>query len=101
MEIVRIDWDEHHLRKNVDKHGIGFREREQVFFNYPLVLKGGEGGRQEEMRHYALGRSNASKLLFVVYALRKGLVRPISFRPMSKKERRIYLKYEEDTEVQE
>jgi uncharacterized DUF497 family protein len=44
--------------------------------------------------HYALGQSDRSRCLFVVFALRGKLVRVISARDMTQNERTIYETYE-------
>jgi uncharacterized DUF497 family protein len=48
---------------------------------------------QVEDRYYALGRTSADRRLFVVFTMRGTLVRVISARDMSRKERRVYATY--------
>jgi uncharacterized protein len=43
-----------------------------------------------ELRHLTLGRTDAGRLLFVVYTLRGDKVRIISVRDMTRRERREY-----------
>lgn len=45
---------------------------------------------QVEQRYYALGRTHAGRLLFVVFTVRNNLLRVISARDMNRKERAIY-----------
>lgn len=85
-----FDWDEGNTRKNWVKHGVSIQEAEEIFFNQPLVVAEDEKHSQKEERHYALGKTDAGRHLFVVYALRKNLIRIISARNMSRKERKIY-----------
>jgi uncharacterized DUF497 family protein len=44
----------------------------------------------EEVRYYALGQSDAGRLLFVVYTLREDRARVISAREMTRRERKEY-----------
>ena len=48
---------------------------------------------QHEDRYYALGWTSAGRRLFVVFTMRGTLVRVISARDMSRKERRVYTAY--------
>jgi uncharacterized DUF497 family protein len=43
-----------------------------------------------EERIYGLGHTDAGRLLFVAFTIRQRLIRVISARDMSRKERRIY-----------
>jgi uncharacterized protein len=61
-----------------------------VFFNRPLVVVEGEQRAEPTMRYYALGQTDASRLLFIVFTIRDELIRVISARPMSQRERRVY-----------
>jgi uncharacterized DUF497 family protein len=84
-----FNWDKGNLRKNWEKHGVSALECEQVFFNHPLVAED-EKHSQREDRYYALGQTDAGRLLFVVFTLRISLIRVISARGMNKKERELY-----------
>jgi len=86
-----FDWDAGNYLKNLEKHDVAAAGFEQVFFNRPLVAAPDEPHSKEERRFYALGRTDAGRLLFVVFALRKDLVRVISARGMNRKERKVYL----------
>jgi len=96
-----FDWDEGNLEKNWDKHGVAFWECEEVFLNRPILVRGDLPHSRGEARYFALGRSDAGRLLFVAFTIRRKLIRPISFRDMTKRERRSYELYaKEDTEIQ-
>lgn len=90
--IVGFDWDLGNERKNAEKHGVGQSETEQVFFNEPLLLSGDVCHSQDEPRFHALGRTDAGRLLHVTFTLRRDdtLIRVISARNMSRKERDFY-----------
>jgi uncharacterized DUF497 family protein len=61
-----------------------------VFFNLPLVAGEDEQHSQDETRFFVLGRTDAGRRLFVVGTLRGTLIRVISARDMSRKERKIW-----------
>lgn len=44
----------------------------------------------KEKRWYMLGRTDTDRKLFIVFTIRKNLIRVISARNMNKKERNIY-----------
>ncbi len=85
-----FDWDEGNSEKNRIIHQVNRNECEQVFFNEPLVIANDEKHSQFEKRWYLLGSTDSRRLLFVVFTIRKNLVRVISVRDMNKKERKIY-----------
>jgi uncharacterized DUF497 family protein len=88
--VTGFDWDEGNIDKNWAKHCVSPFECEEVFFNEPLVVSPDEAHSLREERFYALGKTNAARLLFVVFAVRGEHIRVISARDMSKNERRLY-----------
>lgn len=96
-----FDWDEGNLDTNWQKHGVPFWECEEVFMNRPLTVKADSGHSRTEPRYYALGRTEGDRLRFVAFTIRKNLIRAVSARDMTVKERRAYEFYsKEDSEVQ-
>jgi uncharacterized protein len=89
--IVEFDWDAGNIRKN-DRHGVTQPEIEQIFFREPLIVAPDPSHSAAEDRYHALGRTDDERWLHVTFTLRgEGkLIRPISARPMSRKERPIY-----------
>lgn len=85
-----FDWDEGNLRKSSEKHGVSPFESEQIFFNQPLIVEHDVKHSHTEVRFYALGRTDADRHLFIVFTVRDDLIRVISARDMSKKERKVY-----------
>jgi uncharacterized DUF497 family protein len=87
---IGFDWDEANSEKNLEKHDVSDGECEEVFFNDPLI--GGEdpAHSEEEPRGFALGQTNAGRLLFVVFTVRRQLIRVISARDMTSAEQRRY-----------
>jgi uncharacterized DUF497 family protein len=91
LQFEGFDWDEGNARKN-EKHGVSKAEIEQVFFNAPLVVADDPGHSHAELRFHALGRTDRDRWLHVTFTGRRTgtLLRPISARPMSRRERKIY-----------
>jgi uncharacterized DUF497 family protein len=90
--IVGFDWDAGNARKSVDKHDVSQSEAEQVFFNEPLVVAPDAVHSRSEGRYHALGVTDDGRLLHVTFTLRAEdtLIRVISARAMSRKERERY-----------
>jgi uncharacterized DUF497 family protein len=90
--LTGFDWDDGNKRKSNDKHHVSQAEAEAIFFNEPLVVAEDPIHSQAEERYHALGRTNEQRLLHITFTIRgQGtLIRIISARPMSRKERKIY-----------
>ncbi len=87
-------WDRGNVEKNWKKHRVTCWECEQVFFNKPLVVAADARHSEGENRFYALGQTDEKRLLFVVFTIRGTLIRVISARDMSLKERKEYGRHE-------
>ena len=85
-----FDWDGGNAEKNWLRHRVSQSECEQVFFNRPLVVAEDLGHSDSEDRFLALGQTDASRLLFVVYVLRGDKIRVISARDMTRREQKEY-----------
>ena len=87
---IGFDWVEKNLQKNWEKHRVSASECEQIFYNRPLIIIPDKKHSEEELRYYALGHTDAGRLLFVVFTVRDYLIRVISARNMNRKERKRY-----------
>lgn len=87
-----FEWDEGNLTKNWDRHDVSVGECEQIFFNKPLIVKRDKKHSRFENRYYVLGQTNATRLLFAVFTVRKDKIRIISARDMTLVETKRYLK---------
>ncbi len=85
-----FEWDEGNADKNWVLHRVSRTECEQTFFNEPLVVANDEKHSSDEKRYYLLGQTDSGRLLFIVFTMRKNLIRVISARDQHKKEREIY-----------
>jgi uncharacterized protein len=85
-----FQWDPGNLDKIRERHRVDPQECEEVFLNRPLVVEADRIHSQSEERSYVLGQTDAGRLLFVAFTVRGKLIRVVSARDMSRKERRIY-----------
>jgi uncharacterized DUF497 family protein len=83
-----FDWDEGNSLKNWEKHGITQEETEQIFYNEPYFDYDDDLHSSKEIRRIVVGRTDNGVGLFVSYTERRRLIRPISSRRMSQKERK-------------
>ncbi|HEC31116.1 MAG TPA: BrnT family toxin [Deltaproteobacteria bacterium] len=90
LECTGFEWDEGNKDKNWIKHKVTSSECEQIFFNQSLIINFDEKHSNTEIRFYALGHTDLSRKLFIVFTVRNKKIRIISARDMSKKERKIY-----------
>jgi uncharacterized DUF497 family protein len=85
-----FQWDDGNLLKNWEKHRVTAMECEQVFFHQPLLAFADEQHSGVEQKIFLLGQTDEQRKLFVVITFRGRLIRGISPREMSRKERTIY-----------
>lgn len=88
-DVEGFQWDEGNASKNSARHGISQTEAEQIFVNRPVVV-GDVAHSGTEARYVAFGRTGGGRLLTVVFTVRGPLLRVISARPMSRREREGY-----------
>ena len=91
-----FDWDDANLLKIWEKHRVSAAECEQVFFNSPLVTGTDEKHSGKENRYFVLGQTDTGRRLFIVFTLRTGLIRVISARDMSRREREVFESHEDE-----
>jgi hypothetical protein len=89
-ECTGFEWDAGNDTKNWDRHDVTGGECEQVFFNRPLLVRRDREHSQTEPRAFALGQTDAGRLLFVAFTVRGTRVRVISARDMTARERQRY-----------
>jgi len=89
-ECEGFQWDAANSGKIRERHAVSLAECEEVFFNRPLVIGDDEKHSAAEERLYALGQTDAARLLFAVFTMRGRLIRVISARNMSRNERKVY-----------
>lgn len=89
--VTSFQWDEGNSDKVWLRHQVAQAEAEQLFFNRPIIVAEDQAHSEQEVRHFALGKTDAGRLLMVVFTIRTEQVRVISARPMSRRERTIYV----------
>lgn len=89
-QCVGFQWDAGNSDKNWISHQVTKSECEPIFFNQPLILGNDDKHSEIEQRYFSLGQTDDGRLLFIVSTIRKKLIRVISARDMSKKEREVY-----------
>ncbi len=95
-----FQWDEGNAEKNLAVHQVTRPEIEQVFLKRPMVVDELLQQQEQERRYYALGQTDAGCRLFVVFTIRDQLIRVISARDMSRRERGAYFRAEEKADTQ-
>lgn len=94
---VGFDWDEANTHKDWERHKETPQEAEDVFFYEPRVVRSDVRHSRHEKRYYALGQTRAARRLFLVFMVRRKLIRVISARDMNRNETERYERYEEET----
>ncbi len=85
-----FEWDAGNADKNWDLHRVTRAECEEPFFNRPAIVAPDVEHSLDEERRALFGQTNGGRYLTVVFTIRGTLVRVISARDMSRKERREY-----------
>jgi uncharacterized DUF497 family protein len=85
-----FDWDDGNIYKNEKKHGLNYKHIEEVFFNEPLLIIEDFSHSFQECRCVAFGKDNNYRKIVVVFTVRDNLIRVISAREMTKKEKTFY-----------
>ncbi len=86
---VRFEWDETKAQVNLRKHGIRFADAVAAFED-DAALSREDPDAVGEQRFVATGLDHLGHLLTVVYTYRSGVVRLISARRATRKERQAY-----------
>jgi len=90
-------WDDANTHKNLGRHQVTPEEAEDVFFHEPLVVRSDLRNSRREKRYYALGQTGAGRPLFVIFTIRRKLIRLISARDTNRNETETYKRYEKET----
>ena len=90
---VKFEWDPGKAQRNRRKHGVSFAEAATVFWD-PLAATAVDARSEEEMevRFVTVGTSRLGRLLVVAHCDRGDVVRIISARKSTRRERISYEK---------
>jgi uncharacterized DUF497 family protein len=89
---MQFEWDLDKDRVNRSKHGISFEEAAQIFL-YPIHEMVDSKANYGETRYIAIGQNNLMLIITVVYTEREEIIRIISARRATKKEKQLYYEY--------
>lgn len=91
--MIKFEWDGSKATENIRKHGVSFEEAKSVFYDeFAIQFYDDENSQLEEDRFLLLGQSIESRILLICHCERgEGeIVRIISARPATRKERQHY-----------
>jgi uncharacterized DUF497 family protein len=89
-----FQWDVGNINKNLYRHNVENWECEQIYFNEPLIILDDPKHSYAEKRWAAFGKTDAGRMLTLIFTKRDSLIRVISARDMKRKERIFYEKNE-------
>jgi uncharacterized protein len=81
-------WDPNKARSNLKKHGVRFADAVSVFEDENAITI--EDEHESENRFITIGRDILLRILVVVYTFRGHIIRIISARKATSRERKIY-----------
>ncbi len=84
---MRFEWDEDN-EDHIARHGIDVDEWEAAYNDVNKKVRPAHSS--SERRRAALGRTDSGRLLHLVYTLRGNVLRPVTARDATFRERRIY-----------
>jgi uncharacterized DUF497 family protein len=87
---LQFDWDPTKAAANVRNHGISFEEAATVFSDPLAAIFDDEEHSITEVREIIVGHSTANRLLLVSFTERSGIIRIISARRATRRERQAY-----------
>jgi uncharacterized DUF497 family protein len=88
---MKFVWDKDKERSNVAKHGISFRSAASVFSDCYGILISDVDHSENEERYLLLGMSRYDDLLVVSHCYRNDVIRVISARKATAREKETYL----------
>lgn len=90
-KVPGFQWDEWNRDKNLLKHQVTDEECEEVFFDDFKKLLNDPLHSGQEQRYILIGKTKRHRVLFIVFTIRRQLIRVISARDLNKKERNLYV----------
>ncbi len=88
---MEFEWDEQKARNNARKHGVTFKEAEQVFYDTLSRTSDDPDHSDDEDRFIAIGMTFRQRLLYISFTEpTSDHIRVISARQATKQERKLY-----------
>lgn len=97
-QALEFEWDQGNVGKNL-KHNVEDQEAEEVFLDERRFIFKDRLHSEDEERFRILGKTKKGRLLFVVFTMRRGKVRVISVRDISRREVYLYEKKVSSTKI--
>jgi len=88
--MLYFEWDSEKESRNIKKHGITFKEAATVFSDNLADTFYDPDHSVKEDRYILIGLSESRNILVVAFTARNDIIRIISARKATKKERRYY-----------
>lgn len=90
-EPIKFQWDDGNSHKN-EKHKVDNTEIEEAFNDHNKTMSPDHRHSNSEQRYVLLGKTKNERLLYIVFTIRRGIVRAISARDINRKEVFLYEK---------
>lgn len=87
---MEFEWNESKATANLTKHGVSFEEAKTVFGNLLAVIFDDEAHSVGERREIIIGHSRNNRLLLISFTERPNVIRIISARLATRREREDY-----------
>ena len=91
---MSYEWDPNKAKSNYKKHRVKFADAVGVFEDENAITI--EDGHEKEDRFITIGMDFLSRILVVVYAFREIVIRIISARKATARERKMYEEQDEE-----
>ena len=90
MDAPTFEWDAAKAAANLTKHGVSFKEAATAFQDPLARIHADPDHSARERREILVGRSAQGRLILVAFTDRRGRLRLISAREVTRRERRDY-----------
>jgi uncharacterized DUF497 family protein len=87
---MEFEWAPAKAAANLRKHKVSFDEAVTVFADFFSVTTPDPDHSGEELRYITVGRSNRERLIMIAHVERRGTIRIISARMLTRNERSAY-----------
>jgi len=94
IELMNYEWDPNKAKSNYKKHGVRFADAVGAFEDENAITI--EDEHKGEDRFITIGRDFLSRILVVVYTFRDIVIRIISARKATARERKMYEEQDEE-----
>lgn len=86
---MEFEWDENKNKSNLEKHGLDFKQTKEIFNDADKIEVSDDRKDYGEKRIRIIGKA-VNLILSVIYTMRGAVIRIISARAASRKEKEMY-----------